>query len=387
VRLQYLPWIRLRLRLSETRRTERVCLRPGLPLRRFMRVRQHGRGEMKSRWALLVCALVCVPAFGGRARPLIAVVGENAGTELIDFVIPYGILSQSDAADVLAVGTSAGPMQMRPALRVRPQATLESFDQRFPDGADYVIVPAVVSVGKNANAALLAWITTQSGKGATIVSICDGALIVARTGLLKGHRATGHWATQAMREHDFPETVWLENTRYVVDGKFISSAGVTAAIPLSLALVETIAGTARAEQVAKDLGVGEWSSAHDSEQFRLRAGSYFTAIRNWLSPGQEIGLPVGEGVDDIALALTADAFSRTYRSHAYTVASSAGAIQTLHGLTLLPDRVTGEHNAARNLRAAFDATPSAQVLDVTLADIARKYGRATARFVALQLEY
>src|SRR5690349_14739175 len=141
----------------------------------------------------------------GRTQPVIAVVGENAGTELTDFVIPYGILSRSGAAQVLAVATQPGPLQMRPALRIQPDLTLATFDERFPDGADYVIVPAVMSMEKTPSP-LIAWIRAQSNKGATIVSICDGALTAAAAGVFKGHRATGHWATYSRRQHDFPDT-------------------------------------------------------------------------------------------------------------------------------------------------------------------------------------
>jgi putative intracellular protease/amidase len=362
--------------------------------------------------ALLISALVAFPVFAyepvspavaetaresaqiaryqprfGRSHPVIAVVGENAGTELIDFVIPYGILSESGAAEVLAVATDVGAIQMRPALRIQPHATIDTFDQRFPDGADYVIVPAMMIMDKTAESVLLGWIKAQADKGATVVSICDGAMIVAKTGLMKGHRATGHWATQARREHDFPDTQWLVNTRYVADGKVISSAGVTAAIPLSLALVEAISGTDRAAQVAQDLGVSGWSAQHDSEQFHAGMGMYAIAIRNFLSFRRDVGVPVAAGVDDISLALTADAYSRTFRSHAYTVASSLDAIQTRHGLTLLPDRIANEKGAPRYELPVFDSTPSLQVLDSALTNIAMVYGRSTAHFVALQLEY
>lgn len=323
----------------------------------------------------------------GRQRPVIAVVGENSGTELTDFVIPYGILSQSGAADVMTVATHTGPMRMLPALRIQPDATVETFDERFPDGADYVIVPAVMTMDKKTPPILVNWLEAQAGKGASIVSICDGALTVAKAGLFKGHRATGHWATQAQREHDYPDTEWLENRRYVADGKVISSAGVTAAIPLSLALIEAIAGTERAAQVAQDIGVTQWSSEHDSKQFHLTLGVYSLAIRNWLSWRQEIGLPISSGVDEIALALTADAYSRTYRSRAYSVADSPGVIRTQHGLILLPDRVVGADTLPRHMHLASDGSPSTQVLDHVLVDIASRYGRSTANFVALQLEY
>jgi putative intracellular protease/amidase len=141
------------------------------------------------------------PRFG-RVRPVIAVVGENSGTELTDFVIPYGILSNSRAADVYAVATGAGSIAMRPALTIQPDFTVVSFDERFPDGADYVIVPAVMQMDKKAPPVLVDWIKAQADKGASIVSICDGALTVAKAGVFKGHRATGHWATLAKRKRE-----------------------------------------------------------------------------------------------------------------------------------------------------------------------------------------
>src|SRR4249919_3342445 len=63
----------------------------------------------------------------GRARPVIAIVGENRGTELVDFVIPYGVLMQADVADVFTVATRPGVMKMRPALQLQPQATTREF--------------------------------------------------------------------------------------------------------------------------------------------------------------------------------------------------------------------------------------------------------------------
>ena len=103
--------------------------------------------------------------------------------------------------------------------------------------------------------------------------------------------------------------------------------------------------------------------------------------------GPLVGVPVSAGVDEIALALTADAYSRTYRSHVYTLASSAQPIQTRNGLTLLPDRVLGGEKAPDRVLPPFDATPSVQVLDKTLDGIASDYGRAAAASVARSLEY
>ena len=149
----------------------------------------------------------------------------------------------AEAAEVLAVATQAGPLHMRPALTIEAQATISEFDQRFPAGADYVIVPAVTQPD---DAVLVQWIAAQGAQGATVVSICDGALVVANAGLFKGRRATAHWATASYRRQHYPDTQWLANIRYVADDKVVSSAGVSAAMPTALALVAAIAGHGRA---------------------------------------------------------------------------------------------------------------------------------------------
>ncbi len=326
----------------------------------------------------------------GRSRPVIAVIGENSGTELTDFVIPYGVLVQSGVAETIAVATQPGAITMRPALHIQPQATIEEFDVRYPDGADYVIVPAIV---KRTDPKLLAWLVAQNAMGGTIVSICDGALVVAESGLLKGHRATAHWATQGLRERDYPDTRWVKNVRYIADGRFVSSAGISAAIPTSIALVEAIAGPDHAAALASELGVADWSAAHNSDVFQPRFGVNLLAFLHTnysnarLHRMQHIGVPIGPGVDEIALAFTADAWSRTGRSHAYALAASDAPVQTRHGLTVIPDRFIGSANAVDRTLPSFDSTQSALVLAKALAGIALNYGRSTAYGVALDFEY
>ena len=157
----------------------------------------------------------------GRKQPVIAIVGINSGTELTDYVIPFGILRQAEVGEIVTVATEAGPMTMRPALRIRPAATIADFDARFPGGADYVVVPAVV---RRDDPVLIGWLRAQAAKGGTLVSICDGALVLAKSGLLDGHRATAHWATAGYRRKTYPAVRWQDDRRYVSDGKIVSSA-------------------------------------------------------------------------------------------------------------------------------------------------------------------
>ena len=315
-----------------------------------------------------------------RTPPVVAVLGQNDGTETTDFLVPYGVLRESGAAEVVAVATRPGPLALHPVLTIRPQATTAEFDARHPDGADYVIVPAMHRAD---DPDVLAWLRAQAAKRATIVGVCDGALVLAAAGLLDGRRATAHWFSRDGLRKDHPTMQWVPDRRYVVDRGVATTTGVTASIPVSLALVEAIAGRPAAEAVAGRLGVAGWDAAHDSAAYHLDRRYVRTAAGNWLAfwSHETVGIPVADGVDEIALALAADAWSRTYRSQAAAVA--AAPVTTRRGLTLVPD---GPGRASVDVPSPATDRP-ARALDDTLAEIARRYGEPTAAFVALQLEY
>ena len=81
------------------------------------------------------------------------------------------------------------------------------------------------------------------------VSVCSGALLLAEAGLLKGKRCTTHWRRKAQFQQ---YKVLIEEERYVHDGKYITSAGVSAGIDMALYLVSLIEG----DQSAKLIQLG-----------------------------------------------------------------------------------------------------------------------------------
>src|SRR6185295_439752 len=96
-----------------------------------------------------------------RQRPLIAIIGINDGTETTDYLMPYGILRRADVADVVPLATEPGPVKLHPALQVEPDATTAAFDAEHPEGADYVIVPAMM---RDDDPDVLKWIRSQAAK-------------------------------------------------------------------------------------------------------------------------------------------------------------------------------------------------------------------------------
>lgn len=113
-----------------------------------------------------------------------------------------------------------------------------------------------------------------------------------------------------------------------------------------------------------------------------------TAIGNSLAFwGREtLGIELSQGVDEVSLALVADAWSRTYRSRVMTFAAGTDAVESRNGIRIIPDEVTTSASAVRVPGAPLALKP-AEALDETLNAIAGRYRANTADFVAMQLEY
>jgi hypothetical protein len=158
-------------------------------------------------------------------------------------------------------------------------------------------------------------------------------------------------------------------------------------MPMMLTLIEAIAGRDRAASVAHDLGVGQWNAAHASSAFRVTRPFALTVLTNRARFWQRepLGLELSAGIDEVSLALLADAWSRTYRSRVVTFARTSGPVESRNGIRIIPEQ-SGAVTPARVLPWSQDSNPS-MVLDDALRAIERRYGSRTGAIVAMQLEY
>jgi putative intracellular protease/amidase len=318
-----------------------------------------------------------------RSRPLVAVVGLNEATETTDYLLATGVLRRADVADVLLLAAGPGPVQLYPALTVQADATVAGFDWQHPGGADYVIVPAM---GRDDDPAVLAWLRAQARKGAIVVGVCAGAKVVAAAGLLDGRRATTHWyyRKDMLRKH--PSVTYVPDRRMVVDHGVATTTGITASMPMMLGLIEAMGGRKKAAEVAYSLGMASWDARHASDAFKFTRPFAATVLGNALAfwRHEQIGIELQPGMDEVSLALVADAWSRTYRSRAVTFATSGAAVESRHGIRIIADgRTAPPHGSSVPVP---DRKP-ADALDQTLKSIEARYGGRTADVVAMQLEY
>jgi len=128
--------------------------------------------------------------------------------------------------------------------------------------------------------AIIAYVLAVSGRARRIASVCSGTYVLAEAGLLDGRRATTHWSRSAHFARRYPR-VRLEPDRiFIRDGAVWSSAGITAGIDLSLALIAEDLGESVARRTAQQLVV-----------YRQRPGgqSQFSALLDMERPGGRFG--------------------------------------------------------------------------------------------------
>lgn len=164
------------------------------------------------------------------------------GIDQIDLTGPFEILSRIPNSTYRIFGKTAAPVKDIRGLRLTPDAVLSEAPQ-----LDVLHVPG--GFGQEAlmeDEEVLAWVRTQAAGAKCVFSVCTGALICGAAGLLKGRRATTHWASQHLLPFFGAVPV---NERVVIDGNFVFAAGVTSGIDGALRVAANLRGDEAAQGI------------------------------------------------------------------------------------------------------------------------------------------
>jgi transcriptional regulator GlxA family with amidase domain len=148
------------------------------------------------------------------------------------------------------VCSGGGQMETSSGFRLAADSDLTACRGRI----DTLVVAGGLGTGPALrDEALVSWIEAVARRTRRVTSVCTGAFLLARAGLLDGKRATTHWSACAELRRRHPQVTVEEDPIFVRDGDVWTSAGVTAGIDLALALVEDDLGHEVALQVARQL--------------------------------------------------------------------------------------------------------------------------------------
>ena len=188
-------------------------------------------------------------------------------------IAPYAIRVVSQAGGAIACSSGVGLM----ADKLPPHDV--ALDTLIVAGG-----PGVEAAARDP--ALVDWVRNRAGQARRFASVCTGAVLLATSGVLDGHRAATHWSLCAELARRFPRVQVEPDPIFVHDGKAWTSAGVTAGIDLALALVEEDLGRAVALSVARYLVVflkRPGGQAQFSAALALQDEGRFDALHGWMA--------------------------------------------------------------------------------------------------------
>ncbi len=175
--------------------------------------------------------------------------------EVLDFCGPFEVFSvvneftDSPAFNVLTVAENVRPIQTRGGLSVNPHHGLADCPQ-----PDLLLVPGGQGTRKQMhNSAIIDWIKQASENAELILSVCTGALLLAKAGLLDGLEATTHHGAIGLLRQTAPKATVHADRRFVDNGRVICSAGIAAGIDMSLHVVGRLLGEEIAKRTAKQI--------------------------------------------------------------------------------------------------------------------------------------
>ncbi|MEQ9520282.1 MAG: DJ-1/PfpI family protein [Parvibaculum sp.] len=147
---------------------------------------------------------------------------------------------------------NSGPVTMSNGLAMMVKRSIAEMN----DPIDTLIVCGGSERGLatiNASQTFFPWLTKAAARTRRVGSVCSGAFLLAKAGLLNGHRATTHWVACERLGEQYPAIELVRDAIYVKSGNLYTSAGVSAGIDLALAMVEEDLGRDIAMKVARHL--------------------------------------------------------------------------------------------------------------------------------------
>ncbi len=160
----------------------------------------------------------------------------------IDFTGPFEVLSRMPDTTIQIIGQEVEPVRDVQGLRLSPDLSIAEAGV-----FDVLLVPG--GHGQQAlmhDEEVLDLIRKHARGEKLLFSVCTGALLCGAAGVLAGRQATTHWSVRHLIPH---YGAIVEDARVVVDGNFISAAGVTAGLDAALVLVSLLRGNAAAQEI------------------------------------------------------------------------------------------------------------------------------------------
>jgi transcriptional regulator GlxA family with amidase domain len=190
------------------------------------------------------------------------------GFELLDFYGPlemFGLLE--GGAKITVVAEKAGPVRSSGGPCGIAETTMAG-----SGGFDVLLIPGGIGTRKEiTNAQFLVELKRLAEASRIVTTVCTGSLLLAMTGLIDGCKATSNKRVFQLVRTSAPKVNWIAKARWVEDGKYFTSSGVSAGMDMALGVIAKLCGRETSLQIARRAEY-EWHDDSSWDPFAAIAG-------------------------------------------------------------------------------------------------------------------
>lgn len=336
------------------------------------------------------------------------IIADNDGTELFDMMAPFYLFNETGRANVYIIAKNKYPVNVKKGLFLLPQITFAEADS-LQMKADVIVIPAqIAAMQKNQqDSTVIKWIKDHYTSTAKILSVCDGSVTAAATGIYDGKLLTTHASDYPIVKVPYTKPLWVQNISVTQSGNLFSTAGVSNATEGSLTVIKELFGKETMQSVAANIYYPYDDVKTEHKSIAVSGSTKATILKKVIfKKNKDVGVLLQNGMSEFDLAAVLDTYNRSFPSSCNTYSTSGKTIKTKYGLTLMP---TGDEHKndvdelhvlmpeifSKNDEAYFknaeyvkyDQQQAQYIIDICLNRIAKQYGNSFANVTKLLLDY
>ncbi len=287
------------------------------------------------------------PAWAGKAdfssampmydssKKTVFIIADYESTEIFDMLAPFYLFNKTGQANVYIVSKDHTPIVIKRDLFVIPQLTFSRAGALHIE-PDVIVIPALSKRTPVQDTFLISWIREHFMADTKLLTICDGAITGAATGLFDGKPITCHASDFEQVKAQFSKPQWVKDIPVTKSGNLFSTAGVSNAVEGSLVVINELFGRETMKSLLTDIHYPGREIRTSHKSIALETGDKVTFLKKALfNKNKRICLLLEDGVNEFEMASMIDTYNRTLPYSFNTFNFTSARIQTQFGLTLL----------------------------------------------------
>jgi transcriptional regulator GlxA family with amidase domain len=346
------------------------------------------------------------PKFNSTKKTVI-IIADNDGTEIFDMMTPFYLFNATEKANVYIVAEKKYPVTVIKGFFLLPHYSFDEFDSSAIK-PDVIVIPNLSAMdAKHQNPVIVSWIKKHYSVTTKILSVCDGSMTAAATGIYDGKLITTHASDYANIKKQFTKPIWIKDVSVTSDENLFSTGGVSNAVEGSLTVINRVFDTETMMKVKENINYPHLLPKTKHQSIAINFNNKLTIGNKVIfKKNKRIGVLLQDGVNEFELASIMDTYNRTFPSSIESFLTVGKNITSKYGLTIIP---TGNINSfkldelhilnstifskedekyfEKSELVKYENLQQQYIIDLCLDRISKQYGKKYQNITKLLLDY